>query len=294
MIQRPTIDRDLTSGYTLGTAARVVISSGYERVLTNLKLAAANANEIENVHQLRVATRRLLSALNLFQELLPKKARKRTAKRLKRIRRAAGRARDLDVLIESQSIIANADKRMVKQLKEKRTRAQQPILKVRDKTDRSVRAAKDMNKLLYAAESSQVGRSRIFSDWSRRKLGKLVARFFAQSVSDQADAEQLHRFRIAAKEFRYSLDVLEAGFPPHSFGSIAKDLRRLQNRLGEINDSVVAIQRFKTIKERDKRFDGSLLKARKRQLKEETQEFMDWWTPEKSATLHDDFERLIR
>src|SRR5688572_17294219 len=54
----------------------------------------------EFVHQMRVATRRSAAALALFVELLPRKKTKHMLKRLKRLRKAAGEARDLDVLCQ--------------------------------------------------------------------------------------------------------------------------------------------------------------------------------------------------
>ncbi len=59
---------------------------------------AENEASVESVHQLRVSTRRASAALRLFAAMLPEKRRKWFEKRLKRARRTAGIARDLDVL----------------------------------------------------------------------------------------------------------------------------------------------------------------------------------------------------
>src|SRR5436305_778371 len=65
-----------------------------------LPLAAERAGEdMEYVHDLRVWSRRAAAALRLFAELLPHHPRDWVKKRLKRLRRAAGEARDCDVLI---------------------------------------------------------------------------------------------------------------------------------------------------------------------------------------------------
>src|SRR2546421_3740321 len=55
-------------------------------------------HDVEHVHRLRVATRRAVAALKLYRKLLPKKPARWMKKRLRKIRRAAGDARDLDVL----------------------------------------------------------------------------------------------------------------------------------------------------------------------------------------------------
>src|SRR5579871_2388326 len=53
----------------------------------------------ENVHQLRVGTRRADAALRIFADCLSKKVYRKARQRLKRIRRAAGAARDWDVFL---------------------------------------------------------------------------------------------------------------------------------------------------------------------------------------------------
>ena len=270
-----------------------MIGSGYERVRTRLTLAAQDVDQPLDVHQLRVATRRLLATLDLFRELLPTKSRKRTARQLKRIRRAAGKARDLDVLIQHQLDSATGSKRLIKQLRKKRKRAQKPIARIKRQIDDSVRAAKDLNRLVAATEVIDAGPDRLFADWSREKLRTLVEPFFSRVISCQSSPSQLHKFRIAAKAFRYSLDALEIGFPPRSFNSATRDIRRLQKLLGDVNDSHVAINRYQQIRERDPTFDRKILKGRRQQLEVERRRLLEWWTPEKASSVKEKFERLV-
>src|SRR5271167_2033972 len=53
----------------------------------------------ENVHQLRVGTRRARAALDIFSVCLSERMYKKVKKSLRRIRRAAGAARDWDVFL---------------------------------------------------------------------------------------------------------------------------------------------------------------------------------------------------
>src|SRR5437016_5278776 len=53
----------------------------------------------EDVHQLRVGTRRAVAALNIFEACLPGKVYRKGRRRLRRLRRAAGAARDWDVFL---------------------------------------------------------------------------------------------------------------------------------------------------------------------------------------------------
>src|SRR5256885_16469029 len=62
---------------------------------------SARAGEIEPVHQLRVATRRLRAALRLFAPLLPARFAAAAHRDLAWLARAIGAVRDLDVLGET-------------------------------------------------------------------------------------------------------------------------------------------------------------------------------------------------
>ncbi len=59
-----------------------------------------DTSEIEGVHRMRVATRRLRAALELFEPCFPRKPHKRTLKEVKRLADALGERRDRDVAIE--------------------------------------------------------------------------------------------------------------------------------------------------------------------------------------------------
>src|SRR5262245_41447558 len=80
-------------------AARRSLEPRLAAVSHMLPMAAHLAShDIEHVHRLRVATRRATSALKLYRECVPPKRYRWLKKRLRSVRRAAGDARDLDVL----------------------------------------------------------------------------------------------------------------------------------------------------------------------------------------------------
>ena len=82
------------------------------RTLWNwLPLAAKNADDdVEYVHQLRVASRRAMAVLEIFDAMLPRKRSKWLTRQLKRIRKAAGDARDLDVLAPRLTAACDGDR----------------------------------------------------------------------------------------------------------------------------------------------------------------------------------------
>src|SRR5687767_3640798 len=79
-------------------AARLALHLRVKAVIDLLPRALAGPqDDPEPVHQLRVSTRRAAAALRSFADLLPGKYHKGLARQLRRIRRAAGEARDWDV-----------------------------------------------------------------------------------------------------------------------------------------------------------------------------------------------------
>jgi len=60
---------------------------------------AKNSDDIEYVHRLRVASRRVRTALNIFTECLPPKQVRKWKKTIRKVTVSCGAARDTDVLI---------------------------------------------------------------------------------------------------------------------------------------------------------------------------------------------------
>ena len=69
----------------------------------NWYLDAVKSDEAEPVHQLRIWTRRSAAALDLFAPTIPPRRRRWLKRKLRKIRRTAGRVRDLDVLLARQA-----------------------------------------------------------------------------------------------------------------------------------------------------------------------------------------------
>lgn len=57
-------------------------------------------DDVERVHDMRVATRRLRAALEIFESVFPRKRHRKALKRVKALADALGERRDLDVEIE--------------------------------------------------------------------------------------------------------------------------------------------------------------------------------------------------
>src|SRR4051794_33720985 len=91
---------DLKPQSPLAEAARHVLFVRLQVVKDHLPRATLEADrDIEYVHQLRVGTRRADAALRIFKACLPKKVHRKARRRLRKLRRAAGAARDWDVFL---------------------------------------------------------------------------------------------------------------------------------------------------------------------------------------------------
>ncbi len=114
--------------------------------------------------------------------------------------------------------------------------------------------------------------SRNAAENARVLLPKLAEKYFKAGREAAADQErspkELHRFRLATKRFRYSLELFRPVYGS-SMDRQLKSLRGLQNVLGKLSD----YHSVQTLLASDKTLETKLEHATKRKLKE----FRDLW-----------------
>ncbi len=81
--------------------------------------------------------------------------------------------------------------------------------------------------------------ARTVADIAAAALPDFTRKFFAAGrvAFRKGDAETLHEFRIAAKKFRYALEIFAPVYGPRFAQKVAK-LKKLQDVLGDLNDLV--------------------------------------------------------
>jgi CHAD domain-containing protein len=84
---------------SFGVAARRVVKVRTKEVFKQAD-GVLDLGEVEHVHDMRVATRRLRATLEVFEECFPRKRHRKALKRVKALADALGERRDLDVEIE--------------------------------------------------------------------------------------------------------------------------------------------------------------------------------------------------
>jgi CHAD domain-containing protein len=92
----PDLDRDEPFRLAAARAIEVRAAEVFEHSSGVLEL-----DDVEPLHDMRVATRRLRAALEVFAPCFPRKRHRKALKRVKSLADALGERRDRDVLIES-------------------------------------------------------------------------------------------------------------------------------------------------------------------------------------------------
>lgn len=280
---------------SVADAARLSLSARMAAVGHWLPLAASQAEQDdEYVHQLRVSTRRAVAALALYRSWLSTRKRRSITKRLKQIRRAAGAARDLDVLIARlRQEWHFADGRdVVAQIAARRAGAQPAIVKIASKMRRKERLSRKTHALLESIRPRDVygGEPGDFRTWAQARLAELAAEFFNAMPDQFDDPATLHPFRIRAKALRYAIELLAPAFDSELRTVHYATVEELQERLGNVNDHLVASRRFRqwsidAATEDQNRALEELASRETASLADQIAEFREWWTADRVDSL---------
>lgn len=284
-------------------AAREALRARLRTVSYYLPLAANKSDrDVEYVHQLRVSTRRAVALVRIFRPLLAEKDAEWLDRKLKKIRRAAGEARDLDVLgrriaewVEQGPHTARSA--FLARVERYRNDAQTPLRKVLRKLGRG-EFAERVVRIVKRVRWREEGPEMSFADAAAGCLRTVAEPFFEAAAGDLADLAALHCFRITAKHLRYSIEVFAAAIAPAFRSDVYPCIEEVQTRLGEVHDHAAAIDRFQSwlaAWEDGPEVDAlrDLISLERAELARTRQEFIRWWTPEQAADLRERFDRAL-
>ena len=210
-------------------------------------------DDIEHVHQMRVASRRLRNGLNLFKDCLSKKQAKTWRKEIRAITKALGNARDLDIQIDLVSRCLEAGladrlkpgyNRLLLRLRQQRTLAQDKVdrtlvkLQEGDVLERMEKSLKDWtagseNLYLYTPSLYQQAFEAISG-----ALDEFLS--YQEYIHDPDNIDELHAMRITGKHLRYTLEIF-APIYGHALDPHIQAMKDLQDLLGDIHDNDVWI-----------------------------------------------------
>ena len=222
--------------------------------IDTLKKSAQNNKKrknIEDIHDIRVSSRRIRSCLAIFVDCLPPKKVKTWQNEIKKITSAYGKVRDLDVQIDLvSSILHSIDDRKIRlglrrvklRLAQKREKKQKttanltnailesPVLLEMQAWTEAVIANFDQDNY-KSANLFKLGYKQIQS-----RLDEFL--FYEVFIFDPDRVEELHQMRIAAKRLRYALEIFSDLYDGKT--DFALDTaRQSQQYLGEIHDADV-------------------------------------------------------
>jgi CHAD domain-containing protein len=263
-------------------------------------------SDVENVHQLRVSTRRAVAAMEVFENLLPPRRAEWMTKQLKRVRQAAGNARDLDVMLDRFRHLAEHEVdgpygAMVHWLKVRRHRAQDPVDTAFEKLERKhfQRRFEGLAKRVRLRNKNDRFNEPSIADGARSRLALVVADFFQAGDADFTEYAVLHAFRIAGKRLRYAMEIFAAAFPASFRDDLYPLVAALQERLGEVGDHATAHEQFSAWLTEDE-LDSqsrvaieSLVGEEQRALEAKCREFVDWWRGEPKEDLRRRFAEAL-
>lgn len=262
--------------------------------------AGPAADDGEHVHLLRVATRRTLAALDAFRELLPAKRRAWLEKQLVRLRRAAGEARDLDVLAtrltQPETPAAVARRRLVAMLSRQRYESRTPIRRLHEKLLEADWPGR-VDRLLEGMDRRR--HQLAFGVYARRRFKPMISAFFETADHRLRTAAEMHALRIQGKKLRYALEIFAAVLPNKSGSKCRKSLEHLQHTLGEFTDHASAADRFaRWARAADAGSSRDLLATLRRDETAKAdvarREFSRWWSEQRRRSLRRCLVRTLK
>lgn len=223
------------------------MEKSWKNYLTELKRCRMEFSN-EAVHDLRVATRRIMAIVHLLHSISPRS-------RLKKIIRTLKEQLDeLDDLRDTQVILAEVSE-TIQELPELQT-FQKQQQRIEEKLFRSLR--KKVTKFDSHELSRRIHKTRdsIHIDTEDEMKPQVLraiddAYWVAAQRLERVDLSRpptIHRVRIAFKTFRYMVEVMHpllAGFPDANL----KQMHEYQSLMGEVQDAEVFIQTLKEFSE---------------------------------------------
>lgn len=242
------------------------IEGGLRRIARNClaqvqgnERGVVSAHDASSVHQMRVGLRRLRSAFDLFEGVVPTPS--FLQEELRWIAGELGAARDWDVMLNSTLRMAfdgapdDIDTGAVTQAAADIGKRNREAAAAAVGSARYTRLVVELTRWLDQAgwreemngdQLAALDRSieAFASETLRKRHRKLIKR--GRNLPD-LDAQRRHRARIAAKKLRYATEFFGSLYPKEAVRHYLEALGKLQDDLGWRNDAAVAEARLKAL-----------------------------------------------
>jgi len=235
------------------TAFKIIAWECITHLQSNQDVVIKESNE-EGIHQMRVALRRLRSALTLFKKILGRKSRKSLLTELNWLARPLGKARNLDVFITQT--LPSLSRYLGKH---------QGLLTLENKAlEAKLEAYNDVREILQSERyhqmlltlSSLVENKQWHKNSKNYQLEVIAAAALNKSHKRllshnghfiNMQPEERHAIRIAGKKLRYAAEFFTSIYAAKNSRKYIKLLIELQDHLGQINDINVTGNLIRTL-----------------------------------------------
>lgn len=227
-------------------AATIILEAKAQSIFA-LEKTVRSGKDAEALHDMRVASRRLREAMEIFQACYEPTAFKKHYRAVRRVTRTLGTARNLDVCIDFLSglrkhVQEEGEQEVVSYLlsqqKKERKRAHKKMVRKMDKLD-----LKGLEKSLCAFFSNPVSDREAEENQDMASRARTIVKDrlenvfgYREAIEDEPDVDALHQMRIATKKLRYTMETLYIAFDHNGFDKIYGAVKGLQERLGNIHD----------------------------------------------------------
>jgi len=240
--------------------------------------------EIEDVHQMRVATRRMRSVLRVARPLLKSGWEAPLRDKLGWLGRQLGEARDLDVQIayfkgQSESVKPRdraALERFLEYLQKKRSMVQQQLISHL----RRRRYVTLINRLIPAVRDPAMvpNTDATLPDLARKAFRKV--RKAVKDLDDSASNAKWHCVRIRTKRARYAAELSESCSGRAATRFIDK-IKLIQDQLGDIQDAVIAEDHLRRFTSKTSRHSallaGQMIERQRQRRRQAKRAFYSTW-----------------
>lgn len=219
---------------------------------------------IEDIHDLRVSSRRIQVALEIFRQYLPFKKSKGWENSIRRLTKSFGDARDLDVQLNfiqsfygknNDSILKPGGRRLILRLNQRREKLQRLLQKTLAELnkDRILQKMLDVFQIPVAeTELAFIPEPSLYQlsfDVINKRLDEFL--FFEIYLPYPDHVKELHLMRIAAKRLRYTLEIFSSLYEDQLENPLNVS-RAIQTNLGDIRDCDVWLDYLPNFLEKEK------------------------------------------